>query len=323
MSSVAPWRSRRHRALYWTCVALAVIALVAGGIVAYVSYAATGGPAGAVRGYYAALQRGDAPAALAYGDIPAGPRDYLTRAVLREQQHIAPMTDVHVTTTSRSGTHATVSVTYHLQFAAGTAQFGDQVDVRERHGSWRLVRVAAATRLGLTQAEDRARILGTQVPTDPVLLFPGALPITFDTPYLQLAPGTSSVQLQSPVDTPLTVEVSTPGRAAVLTALRTAFTPCVIGTASADPRCPLPTARSVPDSLRGTMVGAFAPDAKVTVDATSTGRIDVSGHVQVRGSYTELDFDDLPVSRSGTVSVPISATAYATPPLRLSWLAQP
>ena len=322
MSSAGNWRTRRHRALYWSGVALAVIALVAGGIVAYVSYAETGGPAGAVRGYFAALERGDAPAALAYGDIPPGPRDYLTRAVRREQQRIAPMSDVHVTATSRSGRTATVSVTYRLQFAAGTAQFGDQVSVRERGASWHLVAVAASTRLGLGQAEDRARILGTPVPSDPALFFPGALPITFDTPYLQLAPGTSSVQLQAPVDSPLTVEVSAQGRAAMLTALRTAFTPCVTGTPAADPRCPLPSARGVPGSLRGTIVGSFAPDAKVTVDAGSTGRIDVSGHVQVRGSYSELDFDDLPVHRSGTVSVPIAATAYAASPLRLTWLVQ-
>ena len=323
MSPAGGWRTRRHRALYWTCVGLAVVALVAGGIVAYVGYAATGGPAGAVRGYFAALQRGDAAAALGYGDIPAGPRDYLTKAVLREQQRIAPISDVHVTATSRSGNTATVSVSYRLQFAAGTAQFGDQVAVRQRRGGWRLEAVAATTRLGLSQAEDRARILGTPVPAAAVLLFPGALPVTFDTPYLQLAAGTSTVQLQSPVDTPLTVEASPQGRAAMLTALHTAFTPCVTAAPTADPRCPLPTARGVPDTLRGTVVGTFAPDAKVTVEPAATGRIDVSGHVQVRGSYQELDFNDLPVTRSGTVAVPVAATAYATPPLRLSWQVQP
>lgn len=323
MGSVGGGRRRRHRALYWTCVGLAVIALVGGTVVALVSYAATGGPAGAVRGYFAALERSDAPAALGYGDIPAGPRDYLTRAVLREQQRIAPMSDVHVTSTSRSGANATVSVTYRLQFGTGVAQFGDQVSVRERHGSWRLANVAAVTQLGLSQAEDRARILGTPVPSGSVLLFPGALPITFDTSYLQLAAGTSSLQLQSPVDAPLTVEASPQGRAAVLTALRTAFAPCVTGGPTADPRCPLPDDRGVPDSLRGAVVGAFAPDAKITVESTPAGRIDVSGHVQVHGSYQDLDFNDLPVTHSGTVSVPIAASTYPTPPLRLAWQVQP
>ena len=56
MGSVGGGRRRRHRALYWTCAALAVIALVGGTVVALVSYAATGGPAGAVRGYFAALR---------------------------------------------------------------------------------------------------------------------------------------------------------------------------------------------------------------------------------------------------------------------------
>jgi hypothetical protein len=98
--------------------------------------------------------------------------------------------------------------------------------------------------------------------------------------------------------------------------------PYLAGAPAADPRCPLPSARGVPDSLRGALVGAFAPDAKVTVGGEATGRIDVTGSVKVRGSYTELDFNDQAVHRSGTVSVPVVAGAYATPPLRLTWQAQ-
>ena len=323
MATFAGWRARRHRALYWTCVVVAAAALVSGGVVSYVSYADTGGPAGAVRGYFSALARGDAPAALAFGDIPAGPRDYLTRAVLREQQRFAPMRDVHVTSTSRAGDKATVAVSYRLQFGEGTQQFSDEVGVQQRHGTWHLSTVAVSTRLELGQAEDRARILATTVPTEPVLLFPGAIPITFDTPYLQLSAATSSVQLDGPVQTTLVVEVTPQGRTAVLAALRTLFTPCLAGSPSADPRCPLPTSRGVPGSLHGAITGAFAPDATVAVAGVAAGRLDVTGHVHVKGRYQELDFSDLPVAHTGTVSVLLSASTYATAPLRLTWQGQP
>lgn len=322
MATFAGWRARRHRALYWTCVVVAVAALIGGGVVGYVSYADTGGPAGAVRGYFAALVRGDAPAALAFGDIPAGPRDYLTRAVLREQQRLAPMRDVHVTSTSRSGNNATVAVSYRLQFGAGTQQFSDEVGVQQRHGTWHLTTVAVSTSLQLAQAEDRARILDTTVPTEPVLLFPGAIPITFDTPYLQLSAATSSVQLDGSAATKLIVEVSPQGRSAVLAGLRTLFMPCLAGSPSADLRCPLPTSRGVPGSLHGAITGAFAPDATVAVSDVAAGRLDVTAHVKVRGSYQALDFSDLPVAHSGTVSVLLSASAYATTPLRLTWQVQ-
>jgi hypothetical protein len=322
MASFAGWRARRHRALYWTCAVLAAVALVGGGVAAYVSYADTGGPAGAVRGYFAALARGDAPAALAFGDIPAGPRDYLTRAVLHEQQRLAPMRDVHVTGTSRTGDKATVAVSYRLQFGAGTQQFSDEVDVQRRHDTWHLTSVAVSTQLQLAQAEDRARILDTTVPTGPVLLFPGAVPISFDTPYLQLSAATSSVQLDGSGQTPLIVEASPQGRSAVLAALRTLFIPCLAGSPSADPRCPLPTPRGVPGSLHGAITGAFVPDATVAVASVAAGQLEVSGHVKVSGRYQELDFSDLPVPHSGTVSVLLSASSYATTPLRLSWQAQ-
>jgi hypothetical protein len=319
MASGTSWRARRHRATYWTCVVLAVVALVGGSVVAYLSYADTGGPAGAVRGYFAALKRADAPAAVAFGDIPAGSRALLTRAVLREQQHVAPMSDVRVIATSRAGNSAAVTVTYRLQFRTGTQQVSDQVQLQNRHGTWHLDAVAVATRLVLSQADDRGRILDTPVPSDQVLLFPGAVPVAFDTPYLQLSAATSVVQMDGNAETKLVVEPSAQGRAAALTALKTLFSTCLAGTPTADPLCPLATARGVPGTLRGVTVGQFAPDATVAVSDAPQGRIDVAGHVQVRGTYQELDFNDLAVRRSGTVSVLVSASAYATPPLRFTW----
>jgi hypothetical protein len=307
----------RHRGLYWAAVALALVALVGGAVVAYLSYAATSGPAGAVRGYFAALQRSDAAAALAFGDVPAGPHTYLTGEVLHVQQRMAPIHDVHIVATHRSGSTATVDVTYHLGFTDGQQVINDQVSVIRHGGSWRLAATAVSTELELTQAIDRARILGTAVPTGPVLLFPGAVPIQFDTAYLRLTPATSSVQLDGPSTTPLVVDVTVLGKTAVDSALLAAFKPCLV--VSTDLTCPLPTSRAVPGTLRGTLVGTLSKTTTTLVTAGAAGVIDVTARANVDGSYQALDFNDLPVAKHGTVVVPLHATAYAQAPLQLHW----
>src|SRR4051812_31040755 len=103
-----------RRALYWIAVLVALAGLVGGAAYAYVAYRATSGPDGAVKGYFAALARSDAPAALAFGDVPAGPHELLTSAVLAEQQRIAPLHHVQILDVSRSGGAASVRYSYQL-----------------------------------------------------------------------------------------------------------------------------------------------------------------------------------------------------------------
>lgn len=323
MAPLASWRARSHRGLYWTAVLLSVAALVTGGFVAVLAYAATGGPAGAVKGYFAALARGDAPAALGFGDLPAGPRNLLSTAVLREQHRIAPIRDVHVSSTDQAGHRASVTVTYALDFADGRQQVTDNVAVIERNGSWRLAAAAVSVQLVLNQAADRARILDTVVPTSPVLLFPGAIPIRFDTPYLQLSPATSAVQLDGSAEMTLMVTVTTAGRAAVQAALNTMLPPCLAGAPAADPRCPVPVPGGVPGSLHGTLVGTVDLSNAIVVADTAPGLIELSAMAKVSGSYQSLDFNDVAVTHRGTISVPLNASGYATPPLQLSWTGEP
>src|SRR3954454_11020099 len=106
----------RRLVWYWIAV-VAAAALFGGGLaLAYLGYAATSGPDGAVRGYYAALQRSDAPDALAFGSVPNGAHILLTGDVLAEQQRIAPMRGFSVVSTVQDGDRATVRVRYTLAF---------------------------------------------------------------------------------------------------------------------------------------------------------------------------------------------------------------
>jgi hypothetical protein len=309
----------RHRGRYWFAVALALVALVGGGGFAYLQYQQTAGPDGAVKGYFAALARSDAPAALGFGDVPAGDTALLTSTVLREQQKIAPLRSVHVISVHRDGARATVAVQYRLVFGNGIQQISDTVQVVHRNGSWRLAATAMLSRLRLLQASGRATVVGAPVPTEPVLLFPGAVPIRFDTPYLELTPATSAVQLSGGTQTALDVEVTTAGRVAMNGAISAALRSCLAGARGVDPRCPLPDARAVPGTLRATVTGRLDQRTRPTVAADSHGIIQVSGTAQARGSYTALDFDNLPVTKTGAVTLPMRASAFAVTPLVIRW----
>src|SRR5438445_5262352 len=104
--------ARPRRAVFWLAVSLAVAAILTGGTIALANYLDTSGPDGAVRGYFAALQRGDAAAALGFGDLPDASRALLTGKVLREQKRIAPIRDVTITHTDSASNQATVNVHY-------------------------------------------------------------------------------------------------------------------------------------------------------------------------------------------------------------------
>ncbi len=310
----------RHRGLFWSAIALALAALVGGSAFAYVTYAATAGPDGAVKGYFAALARGDAPAALGFGDLPSGPTQLLTSSVLRAQRQVAPIRHVEIVSTDAAGDTATVRVEYTLDFADGPRPVSEAVPVLRRKGSWRLARTAANTQLRLQQAGDRATMMGGRVPGGHLLIFPGAVPITFDSPYLRLRPTTSSITLAARAQTELAAQLTDAGRGAVRAAVATALRACLAGSKSADPRCPLPASRAVPGSLRATVSAASVRRAAVIdLGQSSTGVVAVSGTIKLAGRYTVLDFENQPVAKSATVSLPLTATTHAAGPIRIDW----
>jgi hypothetical protein len=311
---------RRHRGWFWAAVLAALIAFVGGGAFAYVTYAATAGPDGAVKGYFAALARGNAPAALGFGDLPPGPHELLTSTVLRAQRKLAPIRHVRIVATQQSGDIAKVTVEYDLDFADSTQHVSDDIAVRRQKGSWRLERTAATTELQLRQARDRATILGGPVPDGTVLVFPGALPITFDTPYLRLAPSARSVDLSAHDATDLSVQVTAAGRRATQAAVVAALRNCLTGGARPDPRCPVPSSRTVPGTVRASVRAAdVRAITSLKLAATSRGLVTITGQLRVRAHYTALDFENQPVARTGVVTLPLRATAYATAPTTITW----
>jgi hypothetical protein len=289
-----------------------------GGVLIWSGLRNSSGPDGVVKSYFAALRRSDAPAALSYGDIPSGPHDLLTSTVLAEQQRIAPIHHVGVVSVERHGDRATVNVRYELAYPDGSLQQTAAVPVHRDGGSWRLDAVATSITLSLPQARDRATLLGAHVPTTRTALFPGAVPIRFDTAYLALDPQHSSVRLAPQPTLAVGVEVTAAAKRAIGGALTKSVEAC-LARPSARSACPLPDSRAVPGTVTGELTGSVQREATYRVSPDPVGRIVVGGHVRFTGSYSALDFSNLPAKRTGEFTLPLKCSVYAVAPAHILW----
>lgn len=302
---------RRH----WVGVLLAAGLIAAGTTAARRGVAAADGPATVVRAYFTALARADAPAALAAGTVPAGQHDLLTSTVLAEQQRLAPTRLVRATTVAQHARTAQVRVTYEVD--AGVLQrVTESVGLTRAGGRWRLDRVAAATQLRLDRAGQRATILGGALPRGRVLLFPGAVPVRFDSLDLELDPAHSTVPFTADPTTVLSTLPSAAGRSSAVAGVTALLERCLAG--HGDATCPAPPARTVPGSVRGTITDSAL---SVTMTNSPAGELAVSGTVTVRGSWRQLTYANLAVQRRGTTTLGVHAIAYAVSPLAFRWVA--
>lgn len=307
----------RRRPLVVAGVVLGTALLVTGGVLAGVGLASAPGPATVVRDYFAALSDADAPAALSYGELPRGPRTFLTTAVLREQASIAPLTDVTVTSTRVNGDRATVGVSYTLGFAGDPITTATTVELHRGSGTWRLDQVAVSVELVPNTAQQRLAMLGRSLPGAAVLLFPGAVPVRPDTPYLELAPTLDHVSFGGPSTLYLAVRISAAGESAVDTAVTAMLRRCVSGHGAAT--CPLPNERYVPGSLHGRLTGTLTGFADLD-QHNPAGLLRYAGTVNFTGRWRALDYDNVAQPGSGRVKLDVRVIGYATTPLRLRWI---
>jgi uncharacterized membrane protein len=303
----------RRRGLFWVSVLVALVALIGGGLVAVQAWLSESAPQTSAVAYFRALARGDAPAALALGDVPPGARTYLTREVLRASLTIAKISNVRVLAVDRTGRTATVTLQYQLDYASGPIPVTDAVSTVRQGRSWRLTKTAAPVHLQVPSGRARMSVAGTPVPERAVLFFAGALPVTLDTPNLDL--GRQVVHLHGTVPRVLRAGISPAGQRAVEAAISATVGRCARGQTSSD--CPQPADQLVvPGSLRGTISGN---DLAIAVESDVYGLLHVTGTVTVTGSYQQLDFDNLPVRKSGTLKLSIDAHCYATDPTKVAW----
>ncbi|MFL6163693.1 MAG: hypothetical protein ACJ74U_15920 [Jatrophihabitantaceae bacterium] len=300
-----PPRRRPRRLIPLLGIGCLLAALVCGAITV-VQYRAERSPAAVVRRYFAALAAGDAAVALGYAAVPAR-GDYLTASVLRQQLDRASLTGFTVLRSELAGDRGTVSVRYQLRFGTGPRQLTDIVPVVRRGSSWRLERVAASTELAVTSSGiDRLTLAGGTLPSAPVLLFPGALPLGTDNPAVQID-GQPALRL-SPAQqsTEITVSLTDAAKTHLRQGLDRALASCLAG-GSAQPNCPQAgDSRPVPGSLRGT---ALPPRQPLRMSLDLGGVVELAGTVTVRGSWQTWDFNNQAVRHTGDTDLDLHASA--------------
>ena len=296
---------RSPRGRYRAAVVLAVLVTAGGAAYAYAGSRAATEPADVVRAYFAALARGDAAGALGYGTVPPGPRAYLTDRVLAEQLRVAPIEDVRVGPVRGSN----VAVALRLGFAGGSVPVRSRIGVQRDGSGWRLRQVAVAVAVRLDRARQRATLAGTSLPSRAVLLFPGALPLRFDSPGLQVTGAPDDVWLGPPVLRTVGVGLSPAAtrsyRAALAAALRACLAP------GAQPDCPLPASgRYEPGRLRGQAIDPFR--VRIGLDANPDGLVRFDGTVDFRGTYRRLDFANVAQTHQGRLTLAVHAWSWAS-----------
>ena len=308
-----------RRTLFWVAVCAACVLTLAGTVVAVTGYFTSAGPGRVVRDYFAALSRGDARAALGYGALPDGPRELLTGPVLRAQQQVGRISPVSVIAVDQDHETATVSVHYAITFASVTTVVGDHVTVIKHGRTWRLAKTAVPVDLTLKTAQHRASVADAVVPAGRPLVFPGAVPIAFDAPVLQLAEPQGIVRFEDSKRPPLEVTVTSVGQKMVSAAVAAALRNC-LGSADPDPLCPMPPGgRAVPGTVRGAIDDEIQ-DVRVTVAPDADGRIEVTGQVPVTGSYAQLTFDNQRAAQQvNRYPLAIRAHASALTPNEIVW----
>jgi hypothetical protein len=321
----APHPRARHRGLFWLAAVVAVFALVGGTVMAVTSYLSSARPADVVTSYFTALAHDDAARALSYGPVPAGDTSFLTADVLKDQLAVGAISDFQVLTVNKSSADAAkVNVSYQLSGPGESHVVTDTVPVIRKDRHWWLAASAVSTRVGLARAGQRAMFAGTSFPAGSVLLFPGALPITFDTGNLELGASHANVQFATADNTNLAVEASATGIGAARAAVGTALTSC-LAESSANVFCPVPgngssTVRAVPNTLRGTLATGATDGLAVSVSPSAAGVLLVDGTVLVNGHYVSLAYANTtaPVT-DAKISVSVAAQCYATTPTTITW----
>jgi hypothetical protein len=318
----------RYQHAFWFALLLATALTLAGTSLAIGAYAADAMPETVVRAYFAALQRGDAAAALGYGVVPEDPvipdtdisaqHDLLTPTVLAAQNAIAPIQGFEVRQVHRSGDTANVDVSYTIDLPSGRQGVFDSVPVRRNGHGWQLDRSAVPEVLSPGPGSALASIAGSAVPRGQYDLFPGVSPVRYDTPNLELGETSRVVRFFDSGTLPVDAEVSAAGRRAIVPSVDAAVAACLAGRSAPQTLCPVPEeTASVPGSLRGSPTGSVARSIVLRVESTD-GEIDISGSAPVAATYQRLDDNNI-ASTVTTQTTPLSGYCYATTAATVRW----
>jgi hypothetical protein len=313
-------RASRRR-WFWAGVVGALGITAAGAGVAVAGVLIAGRVDTPVREYFDALAHGRAADALALGGLPDGDRAFLTAEVLDRQLAAGRIQDVRVGSTTRSKSSAQVGVQYQLVGTTTTTTVHDTVHVIKDGLRWRLADTAVPISVSATKASTRMSFADVVLPENPILLFPGAMPLQTNSSLLEVDRAQSVVSFTGNYGFDVVVNVPDAGRLAIGTALDAAIAACLAEPAK-DPTCPLKVSgvRFVPASMSGAVAVQPSAGAFTTrVLAESDGRIAVSGTFQIQATWRQLDFNNITQQKSGLLTLSFAATVPADVPVQILW----
>lgn len=313
--------SRAPRRWFWSAVVVALAVTAVGTGLALAGIMQAGRVESTVEDYFAAVAQGRAAGALALGAIPDGDRSYLTQAVLDAQRDVGRISHLDIGTITRTGTAAAVDVSYRL--SAGGASFDvlDTVHLDKFGWRWRMAAVATPVSMTAETATSRVALAGTALPTVPVLMFPGSLPLQTNSDLLGLDREQTVVRFAAPGPVEVAIAVPPAGRTAVAAALDAALTSC-LAAANDDPNCPTTVqgVRFVPGSMTGSLTQApSVAGVTFTVLPDVAGRILVTGTFQAQAQWKQLNFNNLSEAKAGELTLSYQATILAVDPIRVQW----
>ena len=274
-----------------------------------------------VEAYFDAVADGRAADALSLGALPEGDRSYLTADVLLAQRDIARISQVEIGTVTRSGAAAEAVVTYRLDLQDGPITVQDSVRLDRSGWRWTMAAVAAPVSLTAAVAATRISLAGTALPSSPVLMFPGSVPLQTNSDLLGIDRRTAVVRFAASEPIAVAVAVPAAAQATLAAALDAAVTSC-LDPGNQDPSCPTTVqgVRFIPGSMTGTAtVPPSAAGVTYAVLPDAAGRISVSGTFQAQAQWQQLDFNNLADPQSGELTLRYQATIPALDPVQVLW----
>lgn len=313
------WRRSKRRLII---AAVAVVMLATGGTVGVLALVHVYSSTSIVADYFRALQSGDAAKALSLGTAPAGDTHLLTSAVLRSQAKAGPIEDVRINGSSSDKRKSRVAISYRIGGVSPVSR-NESITLHRKGKGWELDRTSSLVTVHVGTAAHRVTIGGGAIPSGAVRMFPGLVPVQFDTPALQTDGRPAAVSLATNSDAEVDVGLSAAGQKALGAGVDVAAQRC-LGPSAASVLCPFAPeqSRAVPGTLRGTistLPSAATPSYQLD-PKSADGLVSVTGSFTVSATWTSLDFENQPKPSKGRVEISYDAQVYVSQPDTVEWM---
>jgi hypothetical protein len=224
--------------------AVVVVVIVVAAIISFSDSGASGNAGDTVKGYLAALSRGDAAAALGYSTDQPASKDLLSDDILKKQIARWPISDVKILDDNSAHSFGFAQVHVAAKFGGNTSDV--TMSVKKNGKDWKLEH--AAIKLDSINAgvgEDALKTVtffGKSVAGSPAYIFPGWVDVASTNPNLAVKPKKpyllDALTLTGTYLNDLDFTLSDSGQTATMSAISAALADCAKSNLLSPPNCP-------------------------------------------------------------------------------------